>query len=259
MSIAPSSTCLVESIPRHGYPLPDGFVSCGDVAFRRRGGHLEIASHLTVETVSDDTVVAALVALVEAGELTGQAQFERGATELICSVSPDEAIAWAAFYDNSVRELRCGTASFAPVHRRARSLVRGRDVLEVGCCFGFFALQCALDGHRVTACDISTGAIELLSATARRRGLDVSAIRGDATDLPLPTDAVDTVTLIHLLEHLDESSVQRAIAEALRVARERVVVAVPFEEQPSEHFGHQLRLTVNDLRRWAHRAGQPDS
>ena len=240
-------------------PFPATFTTCGDVAFSHRGNRLVIAHRLSLDTISDDTVVAAVLRLVDAGVLRGQPAFEHAVVELICSVTTDEMTAWAAFYDNSIHELRSGTAAFAPVHHRARGLVRGHTVLEVGSCFGFFALQCAQDGHRVTACDISGGAVELLASAARRRDLDVTAIRADATDLPLANDAVDTVTLIHLLEHLDEHSVDAAIAEALRVARLRVVIAVPFEEHPSEHFGHLLQLTTDDLRRWARRAGQPDA
>ncbi len=59
---------------------------------------------------------------------------------------------------------------------------------------------------------------------------------------------MDTVSLIHLLEHLDAHGVEAALSEALRVARRRVVVAVPFEEEPSPpHFGHRLRLTEKEL------------
>ena len=124
-------------------------------------------------------------------------------------------------------------------------------MLEVGSCFGFFALACAMDGFDVSACDISPGAVSLLSCASRRLALPVHSAVGNATVLPYDDDSVDTVSLIHLLEHLDAPGVEAALSEALRVARRRVIVAVPFEEEPSPHFGHRLRLTETDLHIWA--------
>lgn len=196
-------------------------------------------------------MVGSLVGLVDAGVIAGQRQFEDAAVQMIRSAASTEAGSWAAFYDNSITELRDGGSPFGPVHARARSLVVGDSLLEVGSCFGFLALQCAEDGFEVSACDISPGAVEHLRAAARRRQTPLRAVVGDATDLPFDTDAVDTVTLIHLLEHLDEQATVRALTEALRVARRRVVVAVPFEEHPSEHFGHLIQLTLDDLAAWA--------
>ena len=210
-----------------------------------------ITHDLTTATISDDTIVGALVELVEAGAIAGQWEFEEAAVGIVRSSADSEDAAWAAFYTNSVAELRDGSAAFSPIHQRARDLVRGRSVLEVGCCFGFLALQCAQDGYDVHACDISPGAIELLNFAATQLNVDLTATVGDATRLAYPDDAVDTVTLIHLLEHLDYPAIVQAISEALRVARQRVVIAIPYEEHPSEHFGHLSTLLADDLREWA--------
>ena len=43
---------------------------------------------------------------------------------------------------------------------------------------------------------------------------------------------------MHLLEHLDEGDGTAVLAEALRLARHRVVIAVPFEAEPSVELGH---------------------
>jgi ubiquinone/menaquinone biosynthesis C-methylase UbiE len=125
--------------------------------------------------------------------------------------------------------------------------------LEVGSCFGLFALTCAATGLDVHACDISPGAVRLLTEASTHLGLDVDARVGDALALPYPDDFIDTVTLIHLLEHLP-GRVDEAIAEALRVARRRVVIAVPYEEVASAHFGHQSVLTPAILTSWAAQA-----
>lgn len=260
-STSSPSTLLDSSPVREREPLvlrsglvPRGFARCGFLSWRRVAGVLQIAHPFDEKTISDSVVVDGLVSLVEAGALSGQEQFESAAVGIIRTSAGTSADAWSAFYENSIRELRCGASAFAPVHRRAHSLVTGASVLEVGSCFGFFALGCAMDGYDVSACDISPGAVSLLSAASRRLGLPVDAVVGDATALPFDDDSVDTVSLIHLLEHLDAVGVEAALAEALRVARHRVIVAVPFEEEPSPHFGHRLRLTEKDLRTWANSA-----
>ncbi|MDY6810176.1 MAG: mycofactocin oligosaccharide methyltransferase MftM [Actinomycetota bacterium] len=231
--------------------VPAGFIACGRFAWRPCVDGVEIIHRLDTSSISDAAMLDGLQCLVDRGVLAGQHDFEEAALGVIRTSAPDEDRAWAAFYDNSLAELAGGRSPFAPIHRRARSLVVGASVLEVGSCFGFFALQCAGDGHRVHACDISSGAISLLRSAARRRGDAVTAVVGDATALPFDTGSVDTVTLIHLLEHLEDDSVRDALAEALRVARRRHVVAVPYEERPSEHFGHRQQLTAHHLRQWS--------
>lgn len=231
--------------------VPEGFTRCGLLSWRRQAGVLHIAHPFDEHSISDAVVVDGLVALVEAGVLAGQSQFECAAMGIIRTSASRSTDAWAAFYDNSLRELRTGASAFAPVHERARSLVSGGAVLEVGSCFGFFALACALDGLQVAACDISPGAVSLLSDAAHRLRLPVVATVGNAIALPYADDSADTVTLIHLLEHLDPAGAHAAIGEALRVARQRVVIGVPFEDEPSPHFGHLVRLTENDLCGWA--------
>lgn len=203
------------------------------------------------QSISDDSAVSALSELVRVGALVGQDEFEDAMVGLITTCCDDPVDGWRAFYANSVDSLRSGRSTFSPVHRRARSLIAGESILEVGCCFGLFAVQCAQDGLQVQACDICPGALELLGDAAGRLGVAVGTVLGDARALPVPDADVDTVTLIHLLEHLPPEDVTHAIGEALRVARRRVVIAVPFEDEPTEHFGHRQRLSEDDLLRWA--------
>lgn len=232
-------------------PAPAGTRRCGRFSWRAADDGIEVFHDLDDSSISDSTMIDGLTPLVLSGVLRGQDAFEQAAVGVIETSARRPADGWAAFYDNSVAELTGGSSPFSPIHRRARSLVAGDSVLEVGCCFGFLALQLADDGHDVSACDITPGAIDHLRTQARRRGVAVQAVVGDATDLPFADESADTVTLIHLIEHLDERDAVAAIAQALRVARRRVVVAVPFEDEPTEHYGHLVRLTTDDLHRWA--------
>ena len=214
---------------------------------------VDLVHRFTTTDICDDALVGALTALIDIGVLTGRDEFETAVVRIVETCAPTVDRAWNAFYDNTLRSLEDGGSAFAPIHRRARSLIEGRSVLEVGSCFGFLALQLAQLGKAVSACDVDPGAVAMLRRAARHRGLSVQVDVGDATALCHPNDSIDTVTLVHLLEHLEEDQAVTALAEALRVARRRVIVAVPFEEHPSEHFGHVQAITTTDLQSWAGR------
>ena len=151
--------------------------------------------------------------------------------------------AWLPFYRNTLRELAHGgapggtNAGMAPVHDRAADLACG-SVVELGCCFGFLSLRLARDGHAVTAVDLSPGTVALLARIAPALGTPLHAVAGDATAVPLAHDSADTVLAVHLLEHLPPALAPRVVGEMLRIARRRVVVAVPFEDAPNPTWGH---------------------
>jgi len=52
----------------------------------------------------------------------------------------------------------------------------------------------------------------------------------------------DTVTAVHLIEHIDPIATRAVLREALRLARRRVVVAVPFEDEARACYGHIQRF-----------------
>ena len=184
---------------------------------------------------------AAFIALVEAG-----------------AAEPDAA--WDAFYDATLARVDAawgrdepgsGTvAVFTRIWSRAAALSRGRTVLDVGSCFSFLSLAWAVrpGAPRLLAADLDHASAALAHRQARRLGAAVDVVRADAGRLPLPDAAVDTVLLLHVLEHLDAETADVVLAEALRVAARRVVVAVPVEAEPDPVFGH---VQVYDLPRLA--------
>ncbi|MFC4947348.1 mycofactocin oligosaccharide methyltransferase MftM [Pseudonocardia sp. GCM10023141] len=181
--------------------------------------------------------------------------FEQAFVSVVLSTAWRPVVAWESFYRNTLTALAAGgdpggtNAGMAPVQQRATELAVGPDVVELGCCFGFLALQLAAAGHRVTAVDIAPGTVRLLAAMAPLLGLPVHAVAGDATAAPLADRCADTVLAVHLLEHLPAGVDVLVLAEMLRLARRRVVVAVPYEDVPDVAWGHVRTFDAAALHR----------
>jgi hypothetical protein len=240
----------------------------------RIGGRLLVVHGLGTTSVSAD--VASLVAdeLFAPGWVVGADAFESIVTGVVLTCHEDPATAWEAFYRNTLHRLRELTddaaagraagagalAEFGPIYIRAESLVAqagAHSLLDLGSCFGFLPLRVA-DGragdvHEVVACDVAPGTARLLDVMSRRLGTPVRTIASDAACVPLPDAAADVVTVLHLLEHVDAAHGARILAEATRLARRRVVVAVPIEDDADATFGHVRTIGLDDLRR----AGEP--
>lgn len=181
---------------------------------------------------------------------TDLAGFERAFVAVVERSGPDRDAAWDAFYDATLERVRVGwgrdapgsgtVASFTRIWGRAAALTRGGLALDVGTCFGFLPLAWAgrPGAPRLLAVDLSHESAALTARQARRLGAPVGVARADGARLPLADRGVDTVHLLHVLEHLAPGAARAVLDEALRVADRRVVVAVPVEARPDPLFGH---------------------
>jgi SAM-dependent methyltransferase len=126
----------------------------------------------------------------------------------------------------------------------------GRRVLDLGCGLGGYSRALGERGFDCYALDVVEEYVEAA------RGLGVRADRYDGERLPIEDDAVDTVILIEVLEHLEDPGA--LLREAGRVAGANVLVTTPnctqsFGSVPIE-FSHMLDLdhrqffTVDSLR-----------
>jgi SAM-dependent methyltransferase len=223
-------------------------------------GRLVVTHSVSRSAISDDLTGLIVDELFAPGWVRGAEMFERIFTGVVLSSAPEALDGWELFYGNTMRRLEELTGrselppgghgtieGYAPVYAHAEALTRPGSVLELGCCFGFLSLRLARAGHPVTASDIAPGTVRLLGAVAPRLGVTLSAVRADAARVPLADGSADTVLVIHLLEHLDPSHGALVLAEALRCATGRVVVAVPFEEEDNESCGHVRTLSLDDL------------
>lgn len=234
-----------------------------------RGDLVHVEHVLGPEQVDDDLAGLLSAELFGPGWLRGADLFERLFTGVVLSGAADPLAAWEGFYRTTLARVEQEVArgrgagggsaggsghgtieEYAPVYERAASLVVGSEVLELGCCFGFLSLRLARAGWRVTASDVSRGTVALLERVAGRLELDLTTLVADAARYPGPDASADTVLVLHLLEHLEPDHGDRVVAEALRLARRRVVVAVPLEEVADETWGHVRTVAVPDLVRW---------
>jgi SAM-dependent methyltransferase len=196
--------------------------------------------------------------LVAPGHLD-PAAFEETFVAVVRDVDPG----WTLFYRNTLAALATGgvhggtNAGMAPVHDRAAALAVGPHVVELGCCFGFLSLRLAADGHRVTAVDLVPSTARLLAHVSEKLGTPVATLAGNALAVPLADASADTVFAVHLLEHLPRGLDAAVLADMLRVARQQVVVAVPFEDEPAPAWGHVRTFDLDDLHALGAATGLP--
>ncbi len=217
----------------------------------REGDALTVEHDLTPDELSDELAVLLTEELGATGVLHGQPDFESVFTGVVRSTVDGGMQAWLRFYRNSLHALESGTAAFAPIHQHATELIIGRRVLDLGSCFGFFPLRLSRNGFDATATDLSAPTMNLLARVSPKLHRPVRTVTCDATNVPLPDAVADTVTALHLLEHLDPDAGDAVLAEALRLARRRVIVAVPFEDEPQVCYGHVRRFDTEALQRIA--------
>ncbi|TVT61203.1 class I SAM-dependent methyltransferase [Amycolatopsis rhizosphaerae] len=230
---------------------------------RRRDRRIEVTHRLSPAELDNDLTGLLADELFTPGWLSGAAVFERVFTGVVLSTVDEPGRAWLTFYDNTLRRFRrrpAGSstiASFAPVYERVLRLTGTGPVLDLGSCFGFLALLLAERGQTVTASDLSPGAMRLLGMVAARRNTPVRTLVCDAARVPLPDNAADTVTALHLLEHLSPDEGTAVVAEALRLARRRVIVAVPYEDEPAQLYGHTRTFGPAELAELGAATGRP--
>lgn len=219
----------------------------GRFCVQRRDDLLCVEHDLSPAELSDALTALLTEHLVDTEIVRGQAEFELVFTGVVRSTVDGSVASWLRFYRNSLSALERGQTAFGPIHAEAQSQVCGERLLDLGSCFGFFPLRMArhLD---VIATDLNASTMRLLSAVSPRLQRPVSTLACDATDVPLPPGSADTVTALHLIEHLPDGVMTAVCDAALRLARRRVVIAVPFEDEPQECYGHVQRFDLSRMR-----------
>ncbi len=221
----------------------------GVSAGRRRDGRIWVRHGWRAGEL-DDEIAGPLATVL--GPLTDDHEvFGRAFSGIVLTSRPDATVAWDAFYRASLARLhrRPGQRGYSEVYRHALDLLPVTTVADLGCGFGFLALHLAARGAAVTACDVTPGATGLLRRMAGLLGLPLDVVTGDAGSGRLGPVPADAVALLHVLEHVDEAAAAALISAATRIARHRVVVAVPYETTAAALFGHVRTIGAHQLDR----------
>lgn len=97
--------------------------------------------------------------------------------------------------------------------------VKGKSFLDVGCATGIYGDMLAGEGFEAHGVDFTPEFIKF--AKKHYRGTFAVA---NAYKLPYKDKSIDTVLLLDILEHIDDT---KALKEAMRVAKKRVIIVVP--------------------------------
>ena len=123
-----------------------------------------------------------------------------------------------------------------------RNHLCGKEILDAGCGGGAFVEFLAGHGFRVTGVDYH----EMFLEIARNRiGATGKYMQGDITALPFPDKTFDCTYCFDVLEHVDDV---KALAELVRVTKNRVIIAVPATDEDAVGGG----LTFHHYRDLTH-------
>lgn len=251
---------MVEVV--RGRPAPVAAHRTRSFEFWADDDRVHLVHDLPADLIDNDLAGLLATELFAPGWLEGSELFERLMTGIVISSAPDPLSAWTLFYANTLDRLTAPSsadlpephsglaegslAGYAPVYAHARSLIDPGSMLELGSCFGFFSLLCAR--HRdVTASDLTPNTVRLLAQVAPRLDLRLGTVICDAARVPRPGASYDTVVALHLLEHLPPEHGLAVVREMQRLARRRVIVAVPYEDEPTAAYGHVRTFSSRDL------------
>lgn len=145
-------------------------------------------------------------------------------------------------------------APFGAIYRRVFELSPGQKHLDVGCSFGFLPVLLAERNctSNIIGCDNNPDAVMFSRnlATAMQTCCTTFHLR-DVLSADFPAlGNFETVTAIHLLEHLGEQELPKALIHLLQVTARRLLIAVPYEGTIQPLYGHRQTFTREKLDYW---------
>ena len=140
------------------------------------------------------------------------------------------------------------------MYQRVRELFIGERFLDVGCSFGFLPILMEehLPAISIVGMDNNPDIIRCATDMASVVGTKHTIFHFHDILAPNRPDSgnFDTVTALHVLEHLPEKDVPIALIHLLQLTTKRLLIAVPFEEKMEELYGHQQLFTSEKLQHW---------
>lgn len=207
--------------------------------------------------------------------MTSDQAFGHAMIGVVNSINPHEpVVARGTFSLNTLQRLRehidehieqnpsSTIGACATIYRRLFALQVGASLLDVGCACDFWPVLVAERETRtqrsIVGIDNRLDAVHLSQNLAGlTHNQDLTFLQLDLLSPQFVEEAgtFDTVTAIHLLEHLPEAQLPLAFQHLLQVTRHRLMVAVPYETEATRAYGHELVFTRKTLEHWGQWCG----
>jgi SAM-dependent methyltransferase len=244
---------------------------------RRLAGQAVLLHRFDESTIDEDISPIVGEELGSVGAVTSPREYGEALFAVVASTCPssldcpecgrlhlDRAAIWRHFSLNTLARLRAcmsgplgegvsHTAVFGAIYRRVFECRVGESLLDVGSNLGHLpVLLSELAGDvTVVGCDNRRESIVCCEALAAATGARVSFRLADvlARDFG-EIGTFDTVTAVHVLEHLTEDELPAALTAMLGVTARRLIVSVPYEEVVQPLYGHRQSFTPEKLGSW---------
>jgi len=223
----------------------------------------------SAESIDNNVVYHLMKEVAPYGLVNSERAFGAALMSIVTSICPHDPIAaWGHFSLNTLNQLRKHLdtdifiqeenfiTSFTTIYRRLFELKIGSSLLDVGCACAFWPILVAErfydKSSRIVGVDNRLDAINLSTQLAARAKVDIlEFVLADVlTSQFTRIGTFDTVTAIHLLEHLPETQIPHVLRHLLNVTRQRLIIAVPYESQPERAYGHEQVWTHEKLEKW---------
>lgn len=176
---------------------------------------------------------------------------------IVGSIAPYNLHAWHTYTLNTLNKYRhlithgnCPPLSnsnmeqFSCLYKRVMTLRTGTTFLDAGCSYGFLPLLMAdrfPDLTDVVGVDIRSDSFSVISTIATEQQLtSVHFEQADLLDESFPSfGCFDTVTALHVLEHFTEADMYCVLTNLLGVTTQRLILAVPYENEREIAYGHK--------------------
>ena len=232
--------------------------------------HIVVLHSLEQAEIDADLICFIENELSPFGFISTEAEFGATLFAVLASTFPaprDQLTIWRRFCLNTLMKLRdhiahppatpptiSYVAPFATIYRRVFDLYTGHSFLDVGCSFGFLPVLLAERVHDacIMGCDNNPDALRFsldLAATTGARQVMFS-LQNILAPTILCLGTFDTVTALHLLEHISERDVPTALTHLLQLTSKRLLIAVPYEKEAQALYGHRCVFTPEKLHAW---------
>ncbi len=141
---------------------------------------------------------------------------------------------------------------FAHWYHRVCELCVGESFLDAGCESGFLPLVIAERipfMQRIVGVDIRPDMFEIMRQIAAEQHLSpIELIQADLLSAEFTQlGDFDTVTALGVIEHFTETEMYAVLTSLLRITSHRLIITVPYEDQPTMIYEHKQTFTRQKL------------